>query len=295
MSFLLVRSIFCYDREQFIKSCMGIMNTVEGLGNGNQMLVIGYCGKFRKEVVEFLNEIVGKDEEKDGGLTNGNDFKIANEKARKITNTIVEENARKMTNEILDKPPHDPSISTNCIKSILWDVNYGKYKIINTISKLSANYKAIFYCDHDIRVEITQEILKYLYKQTYYCGLLALNQIGDNRHQNDIYSNYHKSNLVYPNITGSIATGCFMIGGEVMSKVELKEVAVYGLDDYYLANFLGSLGYIPMVILDYHCIHPYDMGNDYKEWKRELIRALISPSPPSYSRTMELFINLLTQ
>jgi hypothetical protein len=189
----------------------------------------------------------------------------------------------------------------------LWHLNYGKYKILNDCINFVKNnnkYINIIFMDHDIYFNYKSiDVLYKLLSNTnefdkHNIGLIAFNHLIDIRHQLSIYDNYININkivLVWPNITGSIATGGFIIKANIFSQLtDFKLLSVYGLDDYYLCNELQKNGFLNVVAKDCFIIHPFDNNKKYKQWKKQNIINMINGSITNYYLNIEHSINLLT-
>lgn len=193
----------------------------------------------------------------------------------------------------------------------LWGLNYGKYKVYNYMIDFvnsSASYDCLIYLDHDIHFDFssvdTFPLIQYLKDHKineHKVGLVAFNQLGDVRHQKDIYETIHKLtckrsdidsvlNILVPSRTGSIASGCFLIFTDVVANMKhFDMLSIYGLDDYYIDTQLIESGYINVVIDNVYCIHPFDTNIDYVAWKKNhmlnLITGLNTRDPSKHKTT----------
>jgi len=183
---------------------------------------------------------------------------------------------------------------------ITWKVNFGKYRIINKIFN-EKNYNVILYFDHDIKINFDNSIYQILaklynsYIEQKKIGYVALNQSIDIRHQIDIYENnlsIDNINICYPNQHnfGSISNGCFAIFDYCFKEISLKEISVYGFDDYYLNKEIVEKNYMCVVLKDFYVIHEFEKNMEYNNWKNKIRKYLID-NKVSYYQSMEDGIN----
>lgn len=195
--------------------------------------------------------------------------------------------------------------SFNVIHKLFWPINFGKYKIFNTIidfiNNNDDNYDAIIYLDHDIYFDVMTHnnliiffdnisLFKTLKIHGSKLGLIAINQLCDIRHKRDIYENNYVVNtiaqyttnsslhidLVYPSQIGSIASGAFITFPHIIKSLDQFELfTIYGLDDYYIDEQLINKGFINVVAKDIYVVHPFDYNDRYTAWKKNQIIKLI--------------------
>lgn len=185
-------------------------------------------------------------------------------------------------------------------------INYGKlYHFSNLINLLSSGEfllqddfeNILIYFDHDILLDGTldHDLLKNsisLFKNSN-AGILAFNQLVDNRHQLDIYNNSFlecdlelgRSDTIY-----SIALGAYIISYDCLLSLTLSISSVYGLDDSIIIKSCIDNGYNVYVLLDYYIIHPFDTNLFYKHWKINMVSKLIE-NDISYMNSIESSLN----
>lgn len=165
-----------------------------------------------------------------------------------------------------------------------WQVNYGKYKMLNeVVLKNSEKYEYIFYSDHDIYfpngvVELLTAAVNIFRRETNYkIGLVAPNYLGDNRHQGTVLnSNELFGELKKQYDMTSFGLGCYIAIAKYFGSEKLEYVSVYGLDDYYLSKRLFDNGYLCVVMENIYVEHPYDDNKEYDEWKVNIVNKLIT-------------------
>jgi len=177
-----------------------------------------------------------------------------------------------------------------------WPLNYGKYYLFNKIKQITNlldNYY-IFYSDHDIVFPLPTFPKNFftigisVFDNDPKIGLIALNQIDDIRHQNDIYQNNIEINnihLIYPNDCnfGSIADGCFIVRSHAFHLIESFHLYnVYGLDDYYLVKKLYDKNYKSLVFMNIFIKHPFYYNIEYSNWKKKQILDMITGENINY-------------
>lgn len=240
--YLLVRSIFCPDYQHFKKSFRGIINTADFINFVGESVDLLVIGYTKPKYTDHIDKICGW---KSG-----------------------------MFNNIYTK---------------LWRINWGKYEILNYLLNFCDKYKGILFMDHDIVLPLTDKTVFNKLKSV--CdgcinnrkvGFTALNQVGDCRHQPNIYENQvliDGIHVVYPNLTnyGAIASGCFFSQPQVLKNVlPLDKISVYGLDDYYICKTLVDNGFNPVVVSSIVVEHPNDSSIIYKKWKKRMVEKCIS-------------------
>ena len=197
-----------------------------------------------------------------------------------------------------------PFYYTNITK-IYWNINYGKYKIINTIKQFLNNkdYDLLLYFDHDVHIRILCDeaishitTLLSLKINDKIPGLLVFNQKKDVRHQPDIYENQlilQNIQVCYPSNIASIATGGFAINVKIYCQMpDLELISVYGLDDYYLLKSINDMGFINIILMNDYIIHPFRDNKHYSQWKYNIISDLITNKYNSnYFQSIENSIN----
>jgi hypothetical protein len=198
-----------------------------------------------------------------------------------------------------------------------FNINKGKYVIMNKIHNyLQTNiYSGLLYSDHDIIFDhfipdtsmLDNELLNKLDltansiindKQI---GYVALNHIGDIRHQPDIHTNniildeISNIKITYPdnNTFGSIASGCFYCLYDSFMKITpLTVISIYGLDDYNIIKKLVEYNYHPVVYLNYSVLHPKILdNNNYQEWKQKTVLKLLNDPDYNYNTSLIDSIN----
>jgi hypothetical protein len=192
--------------------------------------------------------------------------------------------------------------SFSSIYKELWALNYGKYRIYNYIIKFCKDnpdkYEYIIYLDHDIYFDIkTLNMYQFLYKLKDYrindkkLGLIAFNQLIDNRHRTDIDNN-KKIILFESQLFGSIASGAFILFMNVINDMDYFDMlSVYGLDDYHLTKKLSDMGYANVVIGNVHVMHPFDNNKSYVIWKKNQVLKLIKNKSSNYFQQIQQSIN----
>lgn len=180
---------------------------------------------------------------------------------------------------------------------LFFDINLGKYEIINKIiEKISDRYNYFIYFDHDIIIQ--QDFYNRLHKigaimmqkiNDKPIGLLAFDQLDDNRHSNSAYNN-QCNNICYPddNIYGAVADGAFVGNIECFKDIEkLQPMSAYGMDDYYLSKKIKDNKYLCCIINDIYVQHPYEKNDKYKKWKKYIVEKTINSSENIYFLTVE--------
>lgn len=218
--------------------------------------------------------------------------------------------------------PHNSNYKN--ISHELWSINYGKYKILNSIIEYlqNKNYDILLYMDHDIYfdmttmqyfdniIELANDAFMSSYPDSvidsmvpdsnvisdsinYNFGLIAFNQKKDCRHQNDIYENIKIVNnleVVWPthNTSGSIASGAFIVSAKKIEKIpNFNLIAVYGLDDYYLSKQFECMGYLNIVTKNFYVVHPFNNCTKYDYWKQQNVLKLINGTSIDYYQNIE--------
>lgn len=192
----------------------------------------------------------------------------------------------------------------NVIK-IFWPVNYGKYKIFNSIQDhlKSKTYDYLFYLDHDIFLEFknfdTFVSLPTLFDQIIEnnkIGLVVYNQSEDCRHQKDIFENKLNCNnidICWSNSKGSIACGSFLVKTSVFLELEPFNLdSVYGFDDMILIQKLADKNYASIVLEKIYVVHPYFKNQLYDKWKYDTIVCLINGKKFDYYAMIEESMNM---
>lgn len=186
------------------------------------------------------------------------------------------------------------NINSNIVTDF-WNVNYGKYKIWNSIieySKLNT-YDLIIYMDHDIYFDMGYFFnLKTLidnYNDYDKFGLIAFNHKGDIRHQSTIYDNIeiiNNNKFLWTKDETAIATGAIIIDFNIIKNLDyLSSNRLYGLDDYELCKKIKLLGYINTVIQNIYVYHPldnYKNVSNYINWKKKCIVDVIKNNKINY-------------
>jgi hypothetical protein len=162
------------------------------------------------------------------------------------------------------------------IKTIYWPINYGKYHLWNEMIKgtiqdltMTSDDELIWYLDHDIipdiqSTSIWQKIDSFFQAPN---GIVHFNQLEDCRHQNTIYQN-REGEIVWTDLPDACASGSFLTKMNIIRDLEpLPKIAVYGLDDYYLALALKNKGYRQVVMEKVFVIHPFNDNEEYQKWK----------------------------
>lgn len=187
-----------------------------------------------------------------------------------------------------------------------WTINYGKYKVLNTLIDFNVDFDYLIYFDHDIFFDF-----KSLFKFSNFLqfglpifenkniGLIAFNQKQDCRHQISSYENCEYINgftYIWSNDVGSIATGAIIMKAKVLKSLSKFELlSVYGLDDYHLCNKLLYQGHVNMIITNIYVYHPFDNNLNYSIWKKNNIIKLINGKEVNYFQNIEESMNILTQ
>lgn len=162
------------------------------------------------------------------------------------------------------------------LKIVYWPINYGKYHLWNqfidgTIRDLtgSSDDETIWYLDHDIFPDIQSTGIWANLESLFQLpnGIVHFNQLEDCRHQNTIYQN-REGELVWTNLPDACGSGSFLIKMNIFQSLDsLPKMAVYGLDDYYLALAVMQKGYRQVVMERVFVIHPFANEGAYQEWK----------------------------
>jgi len=182
----------------------------------------------------------------------------------------------------------------------LWKINYGKYKIFNSIIDFKLDYDYLIYLDHDINFYsnfydlIALSDCKIFGKSI---GLIMFNQKGDNRHHvnnldkkivmNNIKIKWNNNNINEK----SLACGAFCASYNVIKNIDkLKVISVYGLDDYNLLSNVKLKGYVNILAKNVYVFHPFDKCVEYCNWKKaNVIKSIYGMN---YNENIQDSINL---
>lgn len=167
----------------------------------------------------------------------------------------------------------------------IFNVNYGKVFMLNHLIKnFDKNTGELLFLDHDILVnnhlnrKLISESLAVLNHAINgkSIGLVALNQMNDNRHMNFLIKAHKRvkinsHSVHYTDLDGCVGIGAFFMKWDVLraiGQLELKNV--YGTDDYLLAKRLRENGMLLGIIDGIAVNHPYDSNKEYTKWKKTI-------------------------